>query len=260
MNGNNNEVLNELLQETINLRRDFLENFAQILGEQFRKEKINVNTVDWFVPIKVDLSTKRIRECVHRFDEPASSILVKVPETTGIATLSFDIFTEISFEVPTINPIDYPFNDLFVTNEAQPGKMLYMIAGKRSFRAVTISMIPTDLQAQYKLVVASTTTPLIANDTYTSDWVDVSNYGHISYLTYSDVPSADNGVILQESNDGITPHYQQAQSTALQTIDGVNSYYARLDDTVRPKYMRMLYTNGGTDQSLFSLTCLARVI
>lgn len=254
---NDNE---EILKEIINLRTDFLENFAKILGDEFRRKKINVNTIDWFFPIKVDLSQARKRGFIKTFDEMASSILVLTAQTTGVATLSFDIFTEVSFEVPTINPIDYPFRELYVTNEAQPGKWLYLIVGKRSFRAETITMTPVDIQAQYKLTVAFSVTPLAAGGTYTSEWVDVLNYGHISYLTYADVASAENGVRLQESNDGVTPHYQQPQSTTLQTIDGVNSYYARLEGIPRSRYKRMVYVNGEADQNLFSLLCLARVI
>ncbi|GAI07751.1 unnamed protein product, partial [marine sediment metagenome] len=170
MNGNE-----EVLQEIINLRTDFLENFAKILGEEFRRKKINVNTIDWFFPIKVDLSQARTKGFIRSFDEMACSILVLTAQTTGIATLSFDIFTEVSFEVPTMNPIDYPFRELYVTNEAQTGKFLYLIAGKKSFRAETITMTPVDIQAQYKTVVASSVVPLAAGGIYTSEWVDVLN-------------------------------------------------------------------------------------
>ncbi|GAI85828.1 unnamed protein product, partial [marine sediment metagenome] len=250
----------EILREIINLRTDFLENFAKILGDELRRKKINVSSVDWFFPVKVDLSQARTKGFIKTFDEMASSILVLTAQTTGIATLSFDIFTEVSFEVPTINPIDYPFRELYVTNEAQPGKWLYLIVGKTSFRAETITMTPVDIQAQYKTVVASSVTPLAAGGSYLGEWVDVFNYGHISYLTCADVASAVNGVRLQESNDGVTPHYEQSQSTTLQTIDEVNSYYARLEGIPRSRYERMLYVNGGADQSSFSLLCLARVI
>ncbi|GAI13073.1 unnamed protein product, partial [marine sediment metagenome] len=71
MNGNE-----EILKEIINLRTDFLENFAKILGDELRRKKINVSSVDWFFPVKVDLSQARTKGFIKTFDEMASSILV----------------------------------------------------------------------------------------------------------------------------------------------------------------------------------------
>jgi len=234
-----------------------IESISKSIAKEVSKVDIKVTQPIWSFVVRVDLSTARtVPELIGDYPEGADCI-VYLPDSDGTGTIYLDNPTAHGYAMGTFyGVIRAPFRSLYISNSAQSGKYMYLSIGKGD---IAIER-PTKIQAQLRSVVASTSTALKANASYTSSWFDALDYGHISYLTNSDVAAATDGVILQESNDGVTPHYQQTQSTTLITIGGVNSYYARLDSIPRSRYVRVIYTNGGSDQTSFSLLCLARAM
>ena len=99
----------------------------------------------------------------------------------------------------------------------------------------------------------STMTLLKADETFTGVWQDTIDYGNISIGIKTDVDSATDGLIIQWSADGST-----VQDIDKFTITGnVGKTF-----TFGParRYVRVVYTNGSTDQTVFDLeTALRRV-
>ncbi len=91
----------------------------------------------------------------------------------------------------------------------------------------------------------STTTPLTGGATFTGFWEDVSDYSSFTILVNANVPSAGNGLVVQQSSDGSTVD-------ANFTINIPAGGYV-LTRSTRSRYMRIVYTNGSTAQSTFDL-------
>ena len=92
-----------------------------------------------------------------------------------------------------------------------------------------------------------TTTPLDANATYYSPAIDfwTSRLGHAGCVGFADQPSATDGVQAQLSIDGSNWDYVAAKTTASANV-GVS-----LSAEVRARYLRFVWTNGATAQTVF---------
>jgi hypothetical protein len=98
----------------------------------------------------------------------------------------------------------------------------------------------------------TTSTPLGANATFTGIWQDVLNYQEVNVSIVASHDSAVNGLVFQWSADGVN----------IGDTD-VYSYYAAnggTNYTPNPafRYVRMVYTNGATPQTSFSLQTILR--
>ena len=98
----------------------------------------------------------------------------------------------------------------------------------------------------------TTTTPLGANATFTGEWQDVINFQEVNVSIVASHNSATNGLVFQWSADGVN----------IGDTD-VYSYYAAnggTNYTPNPafRYFRMVYTNGATPQTSFSLQTILR--
>lgn len=97
----------------------------------------------------------------------------------------------------------------------------------------------------------STNTPLGIDGVFTGESTEVKDYGIIYVSTMSDVASATNGLIIQQSSDGInwdhTDEYTINASSA-KTF----SFQAAL------QYFRIVYTNGSTAQTYFRLQVILK--
>ena len=93
----------------------------------------------------------------------------------------------------------------------------------------------------------STSTPLLADATFTGTGGDMLNYGVLVVGISADQPSATNGLAFEFSPDNIN-WYETDSYTYLD--NGVTKVY-----TMTPvyRYYRIKYTNGGTDQTSFHL-------
>ncbi|MEM1540988.1 MAG: hypothetical protein QXJ07_06405, partial [Candidatus Bathyarchaeia archaeon] len=92
-----------------------------------------------------------------------------------------------------------------------------------------------------------TTTPLGANATYygpTRDFA-ASRLGYAGCIGFADQPSATDGVRAQLSIDGSNWDYVAAKATASANV-GVS-----LPVEVRARYLRFVWTNGATAQTVF---------
>jgi hypothetical protein len=115
--------------------------------------------------------------------------------------------------------------------------------GNREFRVYQENHICTD---------NTTTATLGADETFTGDWQDMLQFQEVNVSIKSDQDSALNGLVFQWSADG----------TNIGDTD-VFSYYASgggTNYTPNPafRYFRVVYTNGATPQTLFSLQTIVR--
>jgi hypothetical protein len=93
----------------------------------------------------------------------------------------------------------------------------------------------------------SSTTPLVANDTFTGAFTDILQYRSIQILIRSDQDSASGGVKFQWSSDGISVDLEEDLSYVGGAIGrGYNQ-------SPRGRFFRIVYTNGGTNQTVFRL-------
>ena len=117
------------------------------------------------------------------------------------------------------------------------------------------------------IVFALTTTSLAAGGVYTSNWIRVWGpdagdaaitdmaipHDKIRVLghCYSDVASAANGAVVQQSYDGVNVAYSFAFSAVALTHETFNAL-------VLSKHVRIAYTNGVVAQTVFTL--VARLV
>lgn len=96
----------------------------------------------------------------------------------------------------------------------------------------------------------SSTTPLGAGGVFTGTAFDTFNFGAFSVQVFSNVSSAAGGLSLQFSNDGTN----WDESDAATFTSGGNAY--NIQGTMRARYFRVVYTNGGGAQATFRLQTL----
>lgn len=97
----------------------------------------------------------------------------------------------------------------------------------------------------------STTTPLGISGNFPGAWVNILDYGIIFVNVYSDKASATNGLVIQQSSDGVNVDHTDEYTVPAAT--GKN--YA-----INPhaKYARVVYTNGLTAQTEFRLQTILK--
>lgn len=88
----------------------------------------------------------------------------------------------------------------------------------------------------------STDVPLLANETFTGQWEEVTDYAAIIAAIKTDAASAQDGAIAQFSDDG-TNVIHEAKATIPANL---STYFAF---PVVARYFRILYTNGPVDQT-----------
>lgn len=98
----------------------------------------------------------------------------------------------------------------------------------------------------------TTTTPLLANATFTGEWEDALNYQEINVSIIADKDSASNGLVFQWSADGV--NIGDTDVYSYYTASGGTNY------TPNPsfRYFRIFYTNGSQAQGSFSLQTILR--
>jgi len=96
----------------------------------------------------------------------------------------------------------------------------------------------------------SSTTPLGANGVFTGTAFDTFNFASFVVQVFSNVASAVTGVSQQFSNDGT--NWDEVATLSL--VAGGNAL--NIAGTVRARYFRIVYTNGGSAQATFRLQTL----
>lgn len=94
----------------------------------------------------------------------------------------------------------------------------------------------------------STSTPLLANATFTGEWIDVSDYSEAIISILTDQDSAVGGLKIESSLDGITTAHYHSFSPQTNTPEGHHC-----PSTLDSNYLRVSYTNGSTAQATFKL-------
>lgn len=100
----------------------------------------------------------------------------------------------------------------------------------------------------------STATPLLANGVWTSTATDLLAFASITIWIYSDVPSANNGVVGEWSADGVV----WATSTPFTYTD--NGLPAHFTLNRRARYFRATYTNSNSAQASFYIQTIGQKV
>lgn len=114
-----------------------------------------------------------------------------------------------------------------------------------------VRLVSADGDVLYdKNVCASnqTTTLLGADESWTGEWVDTTNYVMAIIDVNTDQDSAENGLEIQLSNDGINIIHYHSFTILANDPDG-HHYPSELE----LNYYRLKYTNGSTPQTIFKL-------
>jgi tetrahydromethanopterin S-methyltransferase subunit B len=98
----------------------------------------------------------------------------------------------------------------------------------------------------------SSTTPLLANATFTGSAIEIKDYSAINVAAFSDVSSATDGLKMQFSPDGINWDHQHTFSVT----GNVGVSYAQAAEL---RYFRIVYVNGASNQTVFRLTVILKV-
>ena len=119
--------------------------------------------------------------------------------------------------------------------------------GSRTPRRITIEsadiLLPMDLQATLNVIIACSLSPLGANESYESEWTDVSAKSGLVYVVNTD---ADGTLKIQHSIDGEEVDYEDIVSVT----GGVPASDAIIR---RGLYARVVYENGAAAQTKFRM-------
>lgn len=101
----------------------------------------------------------------------------------------------------------------------------------------------------------SSTTPLSANATFTGGWEEVTKYGSVSIILDTDKDSANDGIEIQLSSDGINVDviHQYTRDASATPFGGAGML------PIKSKYFRFVYNNGNQAQSYFRLQTIFHV-
>ena len=92
----------------------------------------------------------------------------------------------------------------------------------------------------------TTTDSLLADEVFTGEATEILHFATIALLVYSDVASATEGMAIQFSSDGSDWHVGEAYSI----LAGATKFFT---PPTQSMYYRIVYTNGGTDQTDFHI-------
>lgn len=95
----------------------------------------------------------------------------------------------------------------------------------------------------------TTTTPLDAGATFTGVLTDTLDYAEAIIAMYSDQDSASKGLEIQSSSDGTTWRTEDEYTYDAGSEKTYSVQFSR-------KYFRIVYTNGGTDQTVMDLSVI----
>lgn len=92
----------------------------------------------------------------------------------------------------------------------------------------------------------STEVNLLADGVFTGTAIDTLDYSSVSIVVHTDVASATDGMVVQYSSDG--SHWHDGEVYTVEA--GATKFFT---PTMQDKYMRIVYTNGGSDQTDFHI-------
>ena len=97
----------------------------------------------------------------------------------------------------------------------------------------------------------STTTPLGIDGVFTGESIDIKGCGIVFVNVYSDQASATNGLSIQQSSDGT--NWDHTDDYTIPAANGKNF-------SINPhaNYLRVVYTNGGVEQTAFRLQTMCK--
>ncbi len=91
--------------------------------------------------------------------------------------------------------------------------------------------------------------PLLADQPFVGNGINVLDYVEVVISVYSDVQSATDGLLIEYSADNV--NWRHVDPYTIPADNGKNFSVQRL-----APYFRITYTNGGADQSIFELTVI----
>jgi len=95
-------------------------------------------------------------------------------------------------------------------------------------------------------LINTTSIPLTAYQVYNGEYEDISNFTSITILISSDASSIKNGIEITFSTDGITEQYKKIYTYTK------NQPFVEILTSIT-KYYKIVYKNGGTNQTKFTI-------
>lgn len=121
-------------------------------------------------------------------------------------------------------------------------------------RSVQMGKLPdgsySNVPGRGRSATNNTTSTLLANAVYTGTFEPTTGYVSISVLINTDQTSASEGVEVQQSDDGTNVRF--ADKFAITSTEVLNGW-GYFTVPARAEYVRIKYTNGGTNQGSFRL-------
>ena len=242
-------------KERFFVKEEFIEWWAESFAEAIKRHSAKI---EWLERRDIKLDEARHALPVNMIPPEGfeTGNYIRVLYLDGTASLRLDTLGDHEFDLTVFLEKKLLFHDVYVSNDAQPGKKLVLSLGRGDFSIPESAQMvtPLDLQAQLRSVVAHTITPLGANQPYESGWFDALNYSRITLLAFADQASASDGVVIQQSTDGENVDSEEDAWTLTPPAP------ARGSVELYGRYVRVRYTNGATPQNTFRLMALARVI
>lgn len=119
--------------------------------------------------------------------------------------------------------------------------------GEQQTQTTKLGDINTNVTNGVAVPGNTTSTPLGIGGVFTGSWTELTLFNSFSVGIFSDVNSATDGVDIQYSADGITPHHHHYYTFS----GGVNG--TAYNFTSEYKYFRVVYTNNTVAQTSFQL-------
>lgn len=197
------------------------------------------NPKSFTVALKRPLATTTI--ILYSIDTTISNLKVTLKNNTGSVIRSLDFSANatkrssqiVQFAQENLSEIFFEF---YTDDEVN-------IDGVTIFKSSNVSI---DAINGVISMSNSTHTPLLAGISFTGESIDTKNYGIVICSVYSDVGSATNGLSVEFSTDETNWYW-----TDTYTIEAVTGKTFSVQAQAR--YMRVVYTNGASDQTVFVL-------
>ena len=196
--------------------------------------------------VKFNISTKEIIKSYKLM--PMVSPFLLIPTRWNSELNMWDIATSDSWINASVDSNNYL--NVHARNVEQLPSSLSTSGNLKVDNAETEIKTPIDKQAVYRTNVIETTTALSANSSYTSPSVNTNNYTDFQGFAYAD---QDGSFKIQISPDGSNWYDYDSKS-----LTGGNT--VPFDEIVIAPYMRIVYTNGATDQTAFRIDVYAVVM
>lgn len=144
----------------------------------------------------------------------------------------------------------FPFNGTYSGLDATLTFFSQALLTRSVFAGLNPNMDFTNERIGGSLTNSPTPSLLNPSGVYTSDWYPSTGFVSIALLITTDQVSAGNGIEVQFSLDGSTVHRRTQRTYSASDVTNGSKFVAFAN---QGNYFRLIYTNGGVTQTVFSL-------